>query len=81
MEQRETLLPANESDGEQETEITNKGFTDYEAKNLERLREIQERRKIEAQLIEESRNKMKRKQEKLKDQILKEAAEYKAIKA
>jgi hypothetical protein len=42
---------------------------------------MQDRRKAELQLIEESRNKMKRKQEKLKEQILKEAAEYKAKKA
>jgi hypothetical protein len=84
------LLNMNDSEGENQdqspaightSELKNEKRTDYESKNLERLKEMAERRKQEALLIEESRNKMKRKQEKLKEQILKEAAEYKALKA
>jgi HD superfamily phosphodiesterase len=82
------LYNLNDSDEEglyidkaQISEVKNDRKTDFETKNLERLKEMQERRKLEQQLIEESRKKMQKKQEKLKNIILKEAADYKALKA
>ena len=81
------LCNVNDSDEEglydkgQISEVKNDRKTDFESKNLERLKEMQEKRKLEQLLIEESRKKMQKKQEKLKNNILKEAAEYKALKA
>lgn len=69
------------TDKAQISDVKNDRKTDFETKNLERLKEMQERWKLEQQLIEESRKKMQKKQEKLKNMILKEAADYKALKA
>jgi hypothetical protein len=83
------LYNINDSDEEgldidfkgQISDAKNERKTDFESKNLERLKEMQEKRKQEQQIIEESRKKMQKKQEKLKNIILKEAAVYKAKKA
>ena len=45
----------------------------FEKKNLDKLREMQERREREKKMIEEERAKVRRRQEKMKNKILKEA--------
>ena len=53
---------------------------DMHSQNLEKLREMQERREKEKKMIEEERAKVQRRQEKMKLKILKEAQAFKAMK-
>jgi len=55
--------------------------TDFEAKNLEKLRVMQEKRAAELKMIDDERSKAERRHKKLQAMILKEAAERKAKKA
>lgn len=54
---------------------------DFEARNLEKLRAMEERRQGEKKMIEEERVRVQKRQEKLKNAILKQAVEYKEKKA
>ena len=53
---------------------------DMHSQNLEKLREMQERREKEKKMIEEERAKVQRRQEKMKLKILKEAQAFKELK-
>lgn len=53
-------LEQQEFAGQTSIEIKNDNKKDFERRNQDKLREIQERRIIEAQMNEEARNKMKR---------------------
>jgi len=75
------FIGEEDGEGSLQQEPREKKMSDFELKNLEKLREMQDARIREAQLIEEARSKEKRRQEKLKNNILKEAQEYKALKA
>ena len=54
--------------------------TNFVERNQQKLIQMQEGRLKEKQMIENEREKVKRKQEKLKNQILKQAEEYKQVK-
>jgi hypothetical protein len=66
---------------EDQNEYENERKTDFEAKNLEKLRVMQEKRAAELKMIEDERSKAERRHKKLQAMILKEAAERKAKKA
>lgn len=67
----------NNSMEEDQQENPDQQKIDYERRNLDKLKALQEARQRELKMIEDERQKMLRKQEKLKNMILQQAAEYK----
>ena len=64
-----------------DTDQQPKRLVDFEQKNLERLEALKAQKAAEKKQNEDARDKMKRRQEKLKNMILKEAEDNRAKKA
>ena len=75
----EMMIDDNEQTMEDENNFVQEK-KDMHSQNLEKLREMQERREKEKKMIEEERAKVQRRQEKMKQKILEEAKAFKALK-
>ena len=75
------LTPRVEAETEEEDKVeedkVDEARIDFEARNMAKLKAVQEARGKEAKMIEDERQKVVRRQEKLKNMILKQAADYK----
>ena len=67
------MIDDNEQIYDDANNRVNQEKKDMHSQNLEKLREMQERREKEKKMIEEERAKVQRRQEKMKQKILKEA--------
>ena len=67
------MIDDNEQIYDDPNNRVNQEKKDMHSQNLEKLREMQERREKEKKMIEEERAKVQRRQEKMKLKILKEA--------
>ena len=67
------MIDDNEQIYDDANNRVNQEKKDMHSQNLEKLREMQERREKEKKMIEEERAKVQRRQEKMKLKILKEA--------
>lgn len=74
-------LATDEDQAGQEINTEEGPRQDFIERNNQRLKEMQDSRHREKQLMEEEQTRKRKKQEKLRDKILKEAEEYKAQKA